>query len=423
MSLFNFIFYILKHPNFMTLLFHPKVLNLLIKFKKTGKQKLLNSILSIILDNTETIDISYVKHALFSHTGIELENSIENTIIQNFIKKKVNNSYVCFTKNEIAVKYAALMNLNRKRKPCGVGDSLQPNFIDFLIEDENFNIKSGSLKLEIDNSQNRNFNFGSPDPKKYKKETIQANTNKKEIIDSNTIKRDIIESNTLKKESIYANTNKKEISQANTLNFIKVQSIKPEVIEKFAPLALKNATFIYDRNNIVYDTQRRRDDLINPVHLQFIKYYDQCKPPIYRKRGVLSRRVFSDRKIPEVLSYDEESSEDWENIDEEQTDSTSSEESEEPGDEDWVEKDSEEVEFSRCNKKPCFVFQPVPIETYFEENAFANANLVESDVFNEDLARDFEKFEKSCKFGFEEMIGKFSILYNVNQSVILKRFK
>lgn len=418
----------------MALLFHPKVLHLLTKFKKKGSSKLLNHILCLLLDNTCSFEISFVYYILFSHVTFEtngLESLVESIIRKNFMKKNINGIYLCFIKGKIPNSYKDLILLNREDQPSKLGSS-ENNFIENLKEGRDKS-NSNSQNNTRENSLGHRDYVSSPCIQSDNLNKNKENRNKHPTIDQyifesqnsiNCLNSDLGGPDFMSLLTSISNQNKlsltpkKEKPQQKTLNFTRVSLSKSETIEKFAPLSLKNATFVYSRNNIIYDTQRKRDDLINPVALQFIKFHDNCKPPIYRKRGLLQRVVFSDKRIPGILTYDEESS-DWEEC----TDSVVSEESiseetEEPGDEEWVEKDSEDVEVSRYNKKPCFIFQNVQIETLFDENEYLNANLVLSDEFNDGMVMDFINFKKKFKGSNQEMVDQFSLFYNVTTNGI-----
>ena len=450
----------------MSLLFNPKTLNLLLKFKKTGNKRLIKHILFLILDNTYEIELSFLQYLLFSHTDLDfkdIEKYLEDTIKQNFIRKNINGIPICFIKKNILKSYCSLIKSNRLASPSRLGNCTNENWIDQLVEvQEKENLIVNKENVDATSNNNRDMagielccNFSkkcinAPDDnnlKSIKSNAINVkkhsspnykNLNNKVIINCSTSQASLLdistEHNNLDPSSVFIPSScdvetigqektvltpkKDKAQQQNTLNFTKVQTNKSVAIEKFAPLSLKNATFIYNRHDIVYDTQRKRDDLINPTPLQFIKHFDQCKPPIYRKKGILKRAIFSDRRIPGVLTYDEESSEDWEECEDSLSNESVSEESEEVGDEDWVEKDSEDVEVSRYNKKPCFIFKEVQIETYFEKERYLKANLILSDQINEGIIDEFRKFRESFTGTEQEMNEQFSNLYNVTMSGI-----
>lgn len=215
---------------------------------------------------------------------------------------------------------------------------------------------------------------------------------------------------------------KQEIKQENTLAFQKVKVDAPATTSKlFSPLTLKNAIFVYDPSRIHLDTLRKRDDLANPVSLQFIKHFDQTRPPIYQKRGtLLKKKVFSFHKIPEVLSYEEDSSASWEAVDESSLTMEESSETETNEDEEWIERDSEDAEVTRYNKKPHLLFQEVQVKTYFEPEKFKNANLVCSADFSDGLQAELIKYERDFQ-NQEELVKVFSDFYNVLPEAVFSK--
>ena len=180
-------------------------------------------------------------------------------------------------------------------------------------------------------------------------------------------------------------------TQTNTLNFVSTQVEKRVQLDKFAPVDLSSATFVYNRKSIVKRTQRMRDDLVAPTRLQFIKLHDQVSPPIYRKRGEAVHALYSYKRLPQVIDYDYDSSQEWEVVSDgvscdtvtESVDSGAGSEA------DWVEPDSEpDNEVNKYNKKPTFSFEPVKMEQYFPMDRYRNANLVPSEAVSGDLFKD-----------------------------------
>ncbi|ELA41919.1 uncharacterized protein VICG_01103 [Vittaforma corneae ATCC 50505] len=371
-------------------------------------------------------------------------------IQQKFIKKKVGDCFVCFARRLKRNKYLEILSENRKNKPSIFGDKNSKNFIDIIPTKKDKNSSSDNSKLVsssivpqnmsntnddvlIDGCIDSSSFIDFTDDQRLANEDYSTNPSavvdkaSDIVFDETLIFRSVPDIQPALKRSILSKKLRSTVPQSNTLNFSSIKNITVEHIKKFAPLSLKSATFVYDKNNIILGTQRKRDDLVNPVKLQFIKHFDQARPPIYQKRGLMERAVFSYRKLSEVLSYDYDSSDDWE-IFEESTETLdeysedTSIDSDVKTEEGWIEKDSEDAETTRYSKKPSLVFEcDVCIETFFEERKFLHANLILSENFSKELQDELEKYKIEFQGGFEELVSSFSALYNVCQGTVQEK--
>lgn len=352
----------------MSLLFHPKTLQLLLKFKKAYSKDILITLLPLILDYTSFLDISKLLNILSSNKFTINELELRKYILLNFRKKIIKNQCLCIAINIEKSKYRKLIEKNRKDidSKNNKEEEIRNNFIEQLYN------------LDSDNSV-------VPDLDEITSNKSDILSNNNEIISSNII----VSNNTNKTKIVSNNIN----SQSNNINIqnknrivplnfavIKNNPISIPQIDKFIPLPLKNATFIYNPKNIILSTQRKRDDLINPVKLQFIKLFDQNKLPIYQKRGIIKRWVLSYTKIPGILTYDQESSEEYydsnedEAISEELTSSEDSLISKE--EEEWIEKDSESVEITKYCKKPVLIYEnDIKIEVFIDKDLYIHESL------------------------------------------------
>lgn len=439
----------------MSLVFHPKVLDLLSRFKKTGNKNLLKSVLALLIDNTKHLDISHLRHVVFSYSKPEdgeqgeVQN-LEKLVQQEFVKKKVGGVFVCFARRLKRNKYFDIITENRKNEPSIFGNKSSENFIDAIATkkdkdsptqepgsaDSSGIVPQGMLKanggMANDNAAASDspidFTDGQPPVNEGDVGRCGLSSGVADLVfDEALAFRSVPDMQSASKRSMLGRKLKSRTPQSNTLNFFSTKATAAEQIKKFAPLNPKNAVFVYDRNNIVLDTQRKRDDLVNPVKLQFIKHFDQIRPPIYQKRGPTKRAVFSYMKIPGMLTYDHDSSEDWE-VPEESTETPeecsedTNTELDAQSEEEWIEKDSEDAETTRYSKKPNLLFEcNVHVETFFEKSKFLHANLVFSENFSEELQGELEKYQAEFQGGFEELVSLFSALYNVSQSVVREK--
>ncbi|KAM0680374.1 hypothetical protein GINT2_001432 [Glugoides intestinalis] len=403
----------------MSLLYHPITLTLLSKFKKTGKKHLLEILLTLLIDNTIHLNIAFLRNILSEYACIPCklleEDKLEYIIKTNFISKKdANGSLLCLARCLETTKYAELIIKNRKGFPSALGNEDSGNFI---VELEFQGENEGDWKVEeLQNTENnikeRNI------PKDCLNDQFNnTNVDDSGILDDNFIFKSAPDFESVKRQR--ARRSKQGVKQENTLSFEKVKLNASTTASKlFSPVAFKNAIFVYDPTRLHLDTLRKRDDLANPVNLQFIKHFDQARPPIYQKRGsLLKKKVFSFRKIPEVLSYEEDSSASWEAIDDSSITMEESSETETQEDEEWIERDSEDAELTRYNKKPHLLFQDVQIKTFFEPERFKNANLIFSADFSDELLIDLKKWKSKFQKE-EELIKEFSHFYNVLPEVV-----
>lgn len=296
----------------MTQIFHPQTLELILNYKKEEKETDLVNLILLILDNSYFVDIDYFTNTILSLDS-EKSDQIKNFIKNNFSLK--NNVILC--KNLSNFKYKEIIKEGRKYAPGFVGDRQVTNFLD------TFNKKS---------------------------------TKKNSIVKVG----DVL--NSIGSDSMNVSDSKFYYNPLRIMEVQRINTTKSNL--SFEPLILKDKTFVFDKNNIVRQTQRMRNDLFKPVQLQFIKHYDQRRPPIYRKREFILVRKCSYEVFPEILNYDSDSSEEWEEIEESDVIISESETVTE-GDEDWIEPDSEQMESTRFTKKPYFIFDQVKVVNYF----------------------------------------------------------
>lgn len=394
----------------MSLLFHPKTLELLASFKVTGKVELLDKVLPLIIDNAYHIDISLLNSIVLSHSCVQ--ETLEDTVQRLFVKVILGDKLVCICRRVQDCEYSDLVLENRKYAPCSLGNPSSSNFVASLEIPPDLLILPDCPKHTDDECSDMCFH--DTELQMHLSELIADDVG--QFVGKSSCMTACTQSEAAKRKI------RKTFTQSNTLNFAKT-SMERSNTEKFSPLDFRNMTFVYNRNHIVLDTQRKRNDLVNPVPLQFIKHFDQIRPPIYQKRGELVRVVFSYRRLPQIISYDEDSSDQWEVVEESFSDALTEESTEEvPEDEHWVERDSEEIEVARFNKRPTFSFRPVTIETYFDPSKYLNAPLLESDIFPSSLEQDLAEFRKtSPDMDENQMAVSFSSLYLVSISAVLEQ--
>lgn len=395
----------------MSLLFHPTTLEILKNFKINPTIQDLITLVPLILDNTCFLDFEYLHFILFSNCALsinELENmkkgmrrviekcfvKVETRTVQDHYSEELTNknrhlepgkNYLCLLKTLKNYEYSDLLVENRRSMPVIVG-----------------NVQNANLILDLMYADQKTKNK-SKDPKSV------PNENNSSLISSQSNSVDMSFFSLPKKT-------KKGPTQSNTLNFAKAKELPHQPHKKFAPLDLGKSHFVYNRNAVKLETQRKRDDLVNPVQLQFIKFCDQTRPPIYQKRGELARSTVSCVKMPEVISYDDSSSEDWASVDEtaESEIEESSKSSDENNEEEWIEKDSDDVEITKFSKKPSFLFKQVNVETYFDLSKYLRCPLFETSEFPGYLKDELLKSCEGRHASKQEIIESFSREYLID---------
>lgn len=356
-----------------------------------------------------------------------LINKIKNQV-ETFKETDLLNRILRFTKNTQNIKIEDFINFILNRLYRNISGN--PNEIRFdhmitgNINESNgiSNEISNEIKGNIQKKRKKNKNkIGFNSEPDLPVDLLKLNNNYEQDLPVDSLK---VNKQTRKEKNKNKNIDEtiKKPTINNTLNFKEIKIEKIISNEKYIPLDLSNAFFVYNRNNIRKDTLRKRDDLVNPMQLQFIKLHDQKRPAIYRKRGEMIIYVHSYKKIPQIISYDQDSSEEWElnNEDGISCDQiTESEEYDETSSDgnSWINKDSSEIEIPRNTKKPIVIFDTVKINVYFKSMKYKNANLIKSDLISEDLLEDIKKAhnEGIC----HETIA---LEYNVSLEAIKKVF-
>jgi len=402
----------------MSLLFHPTTLEILKNFKVNPTIQDLVTLVPLILDNTCFFDFEYLHFIIFSNCALsinELENmkkgmrrviekcfvKVETKIEQDHLSEELpknnihlepggsNLNYLCLLKTLKNYEYSDLLVENRGNMPVIMG-----------------NMQNANLILDLLDAGQKAKNEGK-DPKRI------PNENNSSLISSQDNSVDM-------SFFIHPKKAKKGPIQSNTLNFAKTKELPHQPHKKFAPLDLGKSHFVYNRDLVKLETQRKRDDLVNPVQLQFIKFHDQTRPPIYQKRGELARSTVSYVKIPEVISYDDSSSEEWVSLDEtaESEIEESSKSSDENNEEEWIEKDSDDVEITKFSKKPSFLFKQVNVETYFDLSKYLRCPLFETSEFPSYLKDELLKSCEGRHASKQEIIESFSREYMIDSRAV-----
>lgn len=207
--------------------------------------------------------------------------------------------------------------------------------------------------------------------------------------------------------------------QSCILNFPMAMPVAIDKPKKFAPLVIKSATFIYNKDRISFDTIRKRDDLINPVKLQFIKHWDQRRPPIYRVRGKLIKHSHSYLKLREGIAYNEDSSAEWEELQEETSVSDDSQEESisDTSSDSMLCADSSNSEEKTgpqpVIKKPIFTHETVPVTIYFPLSKYNSVSLEESHNVPDSLR---ERIGEEIKGGAS--VSRIAALYNIKEAAL-----
>ncbi|KAL6121834.1 hypothetical protein NUSPORA_01205 [Nucleospora cyclopteri] len=406
------------------MIFHPETLSALADFKMSSSSLPSIELLAFIIDNRSSIDINLLFNILYSHkdlsqlkytveemmaVGINIKKLMRETIklkntpdfnhkeyeIKNIHDIKIEDSstnkiveVIISTKNIQKIYVKILENL------------IVDNFVSVKINGTNVCILEKTENKEIlKNRDNKYSELGRNKNNvvnKLKRSIETVDSSLTEICDIKLTK-DIIDEVPNKKKKIVIKS--KNIDQIKSKNiesfegnnsfiFKKVKFAQEKQSNKFEPVDLSHAIYVFNRNNLIKDTFRKRDDLINPRKLQFYSFAGQRKPNVYRLKTddykyVINREnkdwsVFSTDKLANVLDYDVDSDMEWEENEEEavdclQSESYSIEESSEGSLTDFIDKnkensdDNEEMKaIVRNNRKPSFITGEIKIEKYFD---------------------------------------------------------
>lgn len=383
------------------ILYHPKTLELLLQHKNNGGATLSLALLALITDYTSFIDIEVLYGILYSYTSRGSVAIIKKQLFAHAATAEVD-GLCCCVWPQLPSDIKELVVSNRAGAPrrIGMGGESTVNFVDLLkVRVEAYDYRDGS----------------------HKPDGISSDAMGDQLNLSSQLESTVQDTPKRKRRSL-----KNQPVQSNVLNFKRTEPTKVDKIERFAPIKLGSGMFVYDKRTISHATLRRRDDLRRPVKLQFIKHYDQRRPPIYQVRGRIVKWAHSYERLPEVISYEECSSDDWEeqgavdaisiNSDEdtESADSTSSAEDADS----MISADSASsvAEVPKRNtKKPVFSYDKISIEVYFPENEYKDAPLEGGDVVPAVLVPRIRK-----RYGDGVPVETIAKLYNIDGGAITR---
>lgn len=443
------------------MLYHPATLEHLLDHKKNNRSQPSPSLLALLVDHTFYIDINLLYSIIFSFTDTGNLDDLRSQIAASYRKVMADGVWVCCC-TAVPDGVRDLVRQKKQGVVLGIGAKPRSNYVELLeeisledlvkLDGMNEVYRSGSCvrgrrgrrqsqatkKLALDWQPESECMIKTEDKGLLSALPTDLSVNKAKPCEAPPIQpsSDTIAAGVHSENDPYdplssqlnsdamamprrGRKRQQPVPQANVLNFEKVVARPVEKIEKFAPLRPRGTTFIYDRSSIVFDTQRKRDDLVSPVKLQFIKHYDQRRPPIYRKKGRMARHPISYERLSEVISYDEDSSEEWECASEDPLECSSISEStmsSSVGGEqsEWIADDStEEALEKRPGRKPTLIFDKAGIEVFCAEDAYLVAPLEEAEEAGPELLKVLEKARRSG-----ESLDRLSELYCIKRSAL-----
>ena len=171
------------------------------------------------------------------------------------------------------------------------------------------------------------------------------------------------------------------------------------------------------------DSVRKREDIVNPKKVTYIKFFERIKPAIYR---VVEDKLFaknSVNKIPFVLDYEYDSDLEWEYCeDAESVESTSdSEDVEEEEEIDFVDPESDASTDSRL-RIPSISFPVLDVEILHDYRDELNKPLFRHETFPEHLISKLEGEIKECK-NIKSLSVAFSNEHYIKKGVVQKKIQ
>eukprot|EP00866_Antonospora_locustae_P000919 jgi/Antlo1/919/2435 len=172
-------------------------------------------------------------------------------------------------------------------------------------------------------------------------------------------------------------------------------------------------------------TVRKREDLVNPRRVTYIKFFERIKPSTYamKKDKLFVRNSL--RKIPNVLDYEYDSDIEWENCDDaEDMESTSdSEDADEEADEgddiDFVDTESE-TSLDRKFRPLEISFPELNVTIFYDYKSNLNAPLLRYEIVPDFLLHKLENGVKEC-CDIKAFSAAFASKHNIKLRAVKKK--
>lgn len=173
----------------------------------------------------------------------------------------------------------------------------------------------------------------------------------------------------------------------------------------------------------VQNTVRKREDIVRPRRITYIKFSERVKPSLYR---IVEEKLFvrnSIRKIPYVLDYEYDSDLEWEDCeDAEDVESTSESEEVEDGDElDFIDADSD----SDTDKKfrhPSISFPVLTVGILYDYRPFLGAPLLQHTSVPDGLIPQLEHEVRGCT-NTRSLMTSFASAHHIKPRAVHKKIK
>lgn len=174
-------------------------------------------------------------------------------------------------------------------------------------------------------------------------------------------------------------------------------------------------------------TVRKRDDLVNPRRVTYIKFFERIKPSTY---AVVREKLFvrnSLQRIPHVLDYEYDSDLEWEDC-EDAEDVESTDESED-ADEEFEEEDDMDFVDTESETSPDRKFSPLEISfpelsvaIFYDYKASLNAPLLRYESVPDFLLHKLETGAKEC-LDIKAFSAAFASEHNIKLRAVQKKIQ
>lgn len=413
----------------------PEVLGELLEFKVSDELVPKKALLALLLDGQRNYDQETVERILFEGKMTSAGKRRRLEIVKQAVEELFTWRYYRFEKESVSAKEDAgegtwLMEI----KSC---DGLDASVIDsierrrkkiireirkkYMARREGGSVvpctsphKNGKGKLQSDQKScvNGNYNIHTKSSLALERERSMANEKHKLHHGEASIQQDH------RKKSHEAKT------QGTTLLKFRMQTQKRErqdqsegkFLPVFSPEAFSSQV-----------TVRKREDLVNPRRVTYIKFFEQIKPSTY---AIIKDKLFvqnSLKRIPYVLDYEYDSDLEWEDCDDaEDLDSTDesgdAEDEEDEGDDiDFVDTESE-TSFDRKFGPMEISFPELNVEIFYDYKSNLNAPLLRYESVPDFLLHKLETGTKECT-DIKAFSASFANEHNIKLRAVRKKIQ
>lgn len=410
------------------------VLERLIKFKNSEKDDPGKELLAVLLDGSREYNIGVLEKVLFDGKSTKLRRKERVRLLEQVISELFHWNYHSLNRHplchsEPSKKCMGIWMLEMKEKKDM--DALLLNTISKRkkaiirrgVRNHNKECKHKPCCAELGVSEGLGgsmmYNKSSEDLQVEEKMMLNGQKRQKAVF---------IDKKKHEKANKSSNKSSVQVEKTTSRNPSLLSFARPEPKQEKAELEERGSRFqplVSLRMAKKSGTVRRRDDIVSPKKVTYIKFFDRIKPAIYK---IVYDKFFvkdSTKKLPCVVDYDYDSELEWEDFEDAEdintTTGSSEGEEEDDNDLDFIDTESDTT-VDKNFKAPSIKFPVLDVQIFCDYKNDLEAPLFRHETFPDHLVPTLESEVKDGG-SVKVLSASFGDRYHIRAHVVQKKIK